>query len=73
MTGIHDLALFVVAGLLLNITPGPDMAYFVARSAAGGFRDGAAAVFGMIAGAGAHVRRGARPPRCWRRLHRRSS
>ena len=55
MTGIHDLALFVVAGLLLNITPGPDMAYFVARSAAGGFRDGAAAVFGMIAGCFVHT------------------
>ena len=55
MTGIHDLALFVIAGLLLNITPGPDMAYFVARSAAGGFRDGAAAVFGMIAGCFVHT------------------
>jgi threonine/homoserine/homoserine lactone efflux protein len=55
MTGIHDLALFVVAGLLLNLTPGPDMAYFVARSAAGGFHDGAAAVFGMIAGCFVHT------------------
>jgi hypothetical protein len=24
MFGIHDLALFVVSGLLLNIMPGPD-------------------------------------------------
>ncbi len=55
MTGIHDLWLFVAAGLLLNVTPGPDMAYFVARSAAGGMRDGAAAVFGAIAGCFVHT------------------
>jgi len=55
MTGVHDIALFIAAGLLLNLTPGPDMAYIVARSAAGGFRDGAAAVFGITAGCVAHT------------------
>ena len=55
MTGIHDLALFVAAGLLLNVTPGPDMAYIAARSAAGGFRDGAAATFGITAGCVVHT------------------
>jgi len=55
MTGIHDIALFVAAGLLLNVTPGPDMAYIAARSAAGGFRDGAAAVFGITAGCVVHT------------------
>jgi threonine/homoserine/homoserine lactone efflux protein len=55
MTGIHDLPLFVAAGLILNLTPGPDMAYIVARSAAGGFRDGAAAVFGITAGCVVHT------------------
>jgi threonine/homoserine/homoserine lactone efflux protein len=55
MTGVHDVALFVAAGLLLNVTPGPDMAYIAARSAAGGFRDGAAAVFGITAGCVAHT------------------
>ena len=25
MTGIHDLGLFIVAGVLLNVTPGPDV------------------------------------------------
>lgn len=44
MIGVHDLPLFVVAGLLLNITPGPDMAYIAARSASGGFRDGVGAL-----------------------------
>jgi len=53
--GIHDLALFVVAGLLLNLTPGPDMAYIAARSAAGGFRDGAAATLGITAGCVVHT------------------
>jgi threonine/homoserine/homoserine lactone efflux protein len=43
MTGIHDLARFVAAGLPLDLTPGPDTACVGARSAAGGFRDGAAA------------------------------
>jgi threonine/homoserine/homoserine lactone efflux protein len=55
MTGIHDIALFIVAGLLLNLTPGPDMAYIAARSAAGGFREGAAAVFGITAGCVVHT------------------
>jgi threonine/homoserine/homoserine lactone efflux protein len=55
MDGIHDLALFVAAGLLLNLTPGPDMAYIAARSVAGGFRDGAAATFGITAGCVVHT------------------
>jgi len=53
--GIHDLALFIAAGLLLNITPGPDMAYIAARAAAGGFRDGAAATLGITAGCVVHT------------------
>jgi threonine/homoserine/homoserine lactone efflux protein len=32
MLGIHELWLFIVSGLLLNITPGPDTAYIVGRS-----------------------------------------
>ena len=55
MTGIHDLGLFVLAGLLLNITPGPDMAYISARAAAGGFRDGVAATLGITAGCIVHT------------------
>jgi len=55
MTGIHDLALFVTAGLLLNLTPGPDMAYIAARSAAGGFRDGVAATLGITSGCVVHT------------------
>ena len=55
MTGIHDVALFVLAGLLLNLTPGPDLAYIAARSAAGGLRDGVAAVAGITAGCLVHT------------------
>ena len=55
MSAIHDLGLFVLAGLLLNVTPGPDMAYIAARSASGGFRDGVAATFGITAGCVVHT------------------
>jgi threonine/homoserine/homoserine lactone efflux protein len=55
VTGIHDLGLFVAAGLLLNVTPGPDLAYIAARGAAGGFRAGVAATLGITAGCVVHT------------------
>jgi threonine/homoserine/homoserine lactone efflux protein len=55
MSGIHDLGLFIVAGVLLNLTPGPDMAYIAARAAKGGFRDGVAATLGISAGCLVHT------------------
>ncbi len=55
MNGIHDLGLFVAAGLLLNVTPGPDLAYIAARGAAGGFRAGVAAALGIAAGCIVHT------------------
>ena len=55
MIGVHDLALFVIAGLVLNLTPGPDMAYIAARGALGGFRAGAAATLGITAGCVVHT------------------
>ena len=55
MIGIHDLGLFVVAGFLLNITPGPDMTYIAARAAAGGFRAGVAATLGITTGCVVHT------------------
>lgn len=55
MLGIHDLWLFVVAGLLLNITPGPDTAYIVGRSVQFGWRGGCAAVLGIGTGCFVHV------------------
>ena len=53
--GIHDLGLFVLSGLLLNITPGPDTAYIVGRSVQGGWRGGAAAALGICCGCLVHV------------------
>jgi threonine/homoserine/homoserine lactone efflux protein len=53
--GIHDLPLFVLAGLLLNITPGPDMMYVIGRSTGQGWKAGAAATFGVSAGCSVHI------------------
>jgi threonine/homoserine/homoserine lactone efflux protein len=53
--GIHDLWLFVLSGLLLNITPGPDTLYIVGRSSAQGWRAGAVAALGIGAGALVHI------------------
>lgn len=39
--GIQDLWQFLIAGMLLNITPGPDMAPTVARSTQQGVKAGA--------------------------------
>ena len=55
MFGIHDLPLFVLAGLLLNITPGPDMLYIAGRTASQGFRSGLAAVMGINVGCLVHT------------------
>jgi threonine/homoserine/homoserine lactone efflux protein len=55
MLGIHDLPLFIASGLLLNITPGPDTAYIVGRSAQLGWRGGAAAAIGISCGCLVHV------------------
>ena len=55
MFGIHDLPLFILAGLLLNITPGPDMLYIAGRTASQGFRSGLAAVMGINAGCLVHT------------------
>jgi len=55
MFGIHDLWLFVLSGLLLNITPGPDTLYIVARSSTQGARAGVLAALGIGTGALVHV------------------
>jgi RhtB (resistance to homoserine/threonine) family protein len=55
MFGIHDLTLFIVSGLLLNIAPGPDSLLIMARSATQGWRAGSAAALGIGAGTCIHV------------------
>jgi threonine/homoserine/homoserine lactone efflux protein len=49
------LLLFVVAGLVLNVTPGPDLLYITARSLGQGWRAGAASAFGIGAGCLVHT------------------
>jgi threonine/homoserine/homoserine lactone efflux protein len=55
MFGIHEIWLFIISGLLLNITPGPDTAYIVGRSIQLGWRGGVVAVLGIEAGCTLHV------------------
>jgi threonine/homoserine/homoserine lactone efflux protein len=55
MLGIHELWLFVLSGLLLNITPGPDTVYIIGRSLQLGWRGGAAAALGISFGCLFHV------------------
>ena len=55
MLGIHALWLFVISGLLLNLTPGPDTAYIIGRSLQLGWRGGAAAALGIGSGCLVHV------------------
>jgi threonine/homoserine/homoserine lactone efflux protein len=55
MFGVHDLALFVLSGLLLNIAPGPDTLYIVGRSTSHGFSGGSVAALGITAGCFVHI------------------
>ncbi len=55
MPGTHDLWLFVLSGLLLNITPGPDTLYIVGRSSTLGMRAGAVAALGIGSGILVHI------------------
>lgn len=55
MFGIHDFGLFLVAGLLLNLTPGPDTAYILGRSIAHGRRAGVASALGIGVGSIFHT------------------
>ena len=55
MFGIHDLALFVVAAVLLAITPGPDSTLVFAQSLRHGARGGIVAALGVVTGCVVHV------------------
>jgi threonine/homoserine/homoserine lactone efflux protein len=53
--GITDIGLFILAGVLLNLTPGPDFAYIVARSVQFGCRAGMVAALGICVGCFVHI------------------
>ncbi len=55
MNGIEHLGWFVVAGWLLNLTPGPDVLFIVTSALRGGFRAGVVATLGISMGCFVHV------------------
>lgn len=50
-----QLLLFMAAGLLLNLTPGPDVLYVVSSSVRSGARAGVVAALGITAGCFVHI------------------
>jgi len=55
LTGIDHLGLFIATGLLLNLTPGPDVLYIMTHSLKSGWRSGAVAALGITAGCFVHI------------------
>jgi threonine/homoserine/homoserine lactone efflux protein len=55
MLGIHDYALFVLTGVLLNLAPGQDTFYILGSSIAQGRRIGIASALGISAGCVVHT------------------
>lgn len=53
--GIDHLWLFMVSGLLLNLTPGPDVLYIVTNTLRAGARVGMVAALGITAGCFVHI------------------
>jgi len=53
--GIEHLGLFIVAGIVLNLTPGPDVLYILAQGGKGGVPAGSAAALGIVAGCCVHI------------------
>jgi threonine/homoserine/homoserine lactone efflux protein len=52
---IDQLLLFIAAGLLLNMTPGPDVLYVVSNALRSGARVGVVAALGITAGCFVHI------------------
>jgi threonine/homoserine/homoserine lactone efflux protein len=55
MFGIHDFGLFLAAGILLNLTPGPDTACILGRSIAQSREAGIASALGICVGSIFHT------------------
>ena len=51
----HQLLLFTAAGLMLNLTPGPDVIYIVTHALRSGARAGVVAALGIAAGCFVHI------------------
>ncbi len=55
MLGIQNYEMFLLAGIILNITPGSDTIYILSRSIAQGRKAGIYSVLGIITGVAAHT------------------
>jgi threonine/homoserine/homoserine lactone efflux protein len=55
MSGIEHLGWFVLAGWLLNLTPGPDVLFIVTNALRSGARAGVVAALGITAGCFVHI------------------
>lgn len=55
MLDVNSLLLFLTATIILNITPGPDMLYVIARSVGQGRAAGIASSLGIAAGCFVHI------------------
>jgi len=55
MFELHQLLIFIAAGIALNLTPGPDMLYTIARSIGQGRAAGIVSALGIATGAIAHI------------------
>lgn len=55
MFGTQHLALFVISGILLNLTPGQGTLYIVGRSVSQGGRAGLLSVLGIVSGSVIHT------------------
>jgi len=55
MPEFHQLLLFILAGWLLNLTPGPDVLYIVTHSLRSGARAGIVAGLGITTGCFVHI------------------
>jgi threonine/homoserine/homoserine lactone efflux protein len=53
--GVHHLLLFIVSGLLLNLTPGQDTLFIVGRTVSQGRRAGLLSVLGISSGSVIHT------------------
>lgn len=55
MFGVTDFFLFIIAGLLLNLTPGVDMLYVIHRAGSHGLKAGFVACLGIAGGCLIHI------------------
>ena len=53
--GIEHLGLFMAAGIMLNLTPGPDVLFIMTQSLKSGWRAGAVAALGITTGCFVHI------------------